>query len=156
MPQLNRQLEEGMPDSGHLSPLSTSVASSLSLRGAIAANPSQCRGPNPLEELVVIAAQVISDRLVAGCYRTILAGVGLPHLAGWLATYRLKEKGYDVDLMAEIGMFGYLPRASDPFIFTYHNMHTCKILRATTRPCWESLLAARRINAWVFWGRTDR
>ena len=25
-------------------------------------------------------------------------------------------------------MFGHLPRASDPFIFSYHNMHTCKIL----------------------------
>jgi acyl CoA:acetate/3-ketoacid CoA transferase alpha subunit/acyl CoA:acetate/3-ketoacid CoA transferase beta subunit len=84
--------------------------------------------PNPLEKLVVIAAQVIGDKLVAGGYKTILAGVGLPHLAGWLATYGLKEKGYDVDLMAEIGMFGYLPRASDPFIFSYHNMHACKIL----------------------------
>jgi acyl CoA:acetate/3-ketoacid CoA transferase alpha subunit/acyl CoA:acetate/3-ketoacid CoA transferase beta subunit len=84
--------------------------------------------PNPLEKAVVIAAQVISDKFVAGGYKTILAGVGLPHLACWLATYRLKEKCYDVDLMAEIGMFGHLPRASDPFIFSYHNMHTCKIL----------------------------
>jgi acyl CoA:acetate/3-ketoacid CoA transferase alpha subunit/acyl CoA:acetate/3-ketoacid CoA transferase beta subunit len=84
--------------------------------------------PNPLEKAVVTAAQVINDKFVAGGYKTILAGVGLPHLAGWLATYRLKEQGYDVDLMAEIGMFGHLPRASDPFIFSYHNMHTCKIL----------------------------
>ena len=84
--------------------------------------------PNSLEKLVVSAAQVISDKFVAGGYKTILAGVGLSHLAGWLATYRLKEKGYDVDLMAEIGMFGHLPRAADPFIFSYHNMHTCKIL----------------------------
>jgi len=84
--------------------------------------------PNPLEKTVVTAAQVINDKFIAGGYKTILAGVGLPHLAGWLATYRLKEKGFDVDLMAEIGMFGHLPRASDPFIFSYHNMHTCKIL----------------------------
>ncbi len=84
--------------------------------------------PNSLEKMVVTAAQVISDKFVAGGYKTILAGVGLSHLAGWLATYKLKEKGYDVDLMAEIGMFGHLPRASDPFIFSYHNMHTCKIL----------------------------
>ena len=84
--------------------------------------------PNPLEKTVVTAAQVISDKFVGGGYKTILAGVGLPHLAGWLATYGLKEKGYDADLMAEIGMFGHLPRASDPFIFSYHNMHTCKIL----------------------------
>jgi hypothetical protein len=84
--------------------------------------------PNALEKTVVTAAQVINDRFIAGGYKTILAGVGLPHLAGWLATYRLKEKGYDADLMAEIGMYGHLPRASDPFIFSYHNMHTCKIL----------------------------
>jgi acyl CoA:acetate/3-ketoacid CoA transferase beta subunit len=84
--------------------------------------------PNSLEKMVVTAAQVISDKFVAGGYKTILAGVGLAHLSCWLATYRLKEEGCDVDLMAEIGMFGHLPRASDPFIFSYHNMHTCKIL----------------------------
>jgi acyl CoA:acetate/3-ketoacid CoA transferase alpha subunit len=83
--------------------------------------------PNSLEKMVVTAAQVINDKFIAGGYKTILAGVGLAHLACWLATYRLKEKGYDVDLMAEIGMFGHLPRASDPFIFSYHNMHTCKL-----------------------------
>jgi len=86
------------------------------------------REPNSLEKTVVTAARVITDRFVAGGYKTILAGVGLPHLAGWLATYGLKKKGYDVDLMAEIGMYGHLPRASDPFIFSYHNMHTCKML----------------------------
>ncbi len=86
------------------------------------------REPNLLERMVVTAAQVISDKCIARGYKTILAGVGLSHLACWLATYKLKEQGYDVDLMAEIGMFGHLPRASDPFIFSYHNMHTCKIL----------------------------
>jgi acyl CoA:acetate/3-ketoacid CoA transferase alpha subunit/acyl CoA:acetate/3-ketoacid CoA transferase beta subunit len=84
--------------------------------------------PDSAERMVVTAAQVINDKCIAGEYKTILAGVGLSHLACWLAAYRLKEKGYDVDLMAEIGMFGHLPRASDPFIFSYHNMHTCKIL----------------------------
>jgi acyl CoA:acetate/3-ketoacid CoA transferase alpha subunit len=84
--------------------------------------------PNSLERIVVTAAHVIYDRFVAGGYKTILAGVGLSHLACWLAAYKLKEKGCDVDLMAEIGMFGHVPRASDPFIFSYHNMHTCKIL----------------------------
>ena len=86
------------------------------------------REPNTLEKMVVTAARVIDSKLVTGGYKTILAGVGLPHLACWLATYKLKEEGYDVDLMAEIGMFGHLPRASDPFIFSYHNMHSCKIL----------------------------
>jgi len=84
--------------------------------------------PNSLEKMVSVAARVIGDRFIAGGYKTLLAGVGLPHLACWLATYSLKEKGHDVDLMAEIGMYGHLPRASDPFIFSYHNQHTCKIL----------------------------
>ena len=84
--------------------------------------------PNSLERMVGTAAQVINDKFIARGYKTILAGVGLSNLAAWLATYRLKEKGYDVDVMTEIGMFGYLPRASDPFIFSYHSMPTCKIL----------------------------
>jgi len=83
---------------------------------------------NPLERMVGTAAQVINDRFIARGYKTILAGIGLSNLAAWLATYRLKEKGYDVDVMAEIGMYGYLPRASDPSIFSYHSMHTCKML----------------------------
>lgn len=83
---------------------------------------------NSLERAVLAAAKVINDKFVAGRYKTILAGVGLSHLACWLAAYRLREEGHDVDLMAEIGMYGHLPRASDPFIFSYHNMHTCKIL----------------------------
>ncbi|MFP3898393.1 MAG: CoA-transferase [Dehalococcoidia bacterium] len=85
-------------------------------------------GANPLERMVVTAAQVIIDRFVACGYKTMLAGAGLSNLAAWLATYKLKEKGHDVDLIAEIGMYGHLPRASDPFIFSYHNMHTCKML----------------------------
>lgn len=84
--------------------------------------------PNSLERMVGTAAQVIYDKFIARGYKTILAGIGLSNLAAWLATYRLKEKGYDVDIMAEIGMFGYLPRASDPSIFSYHSMPTCKIL----------------------------
>ncbi len=84
--------------------------------------------PNSLERTVLTAAQVVNDKFIAGGYKTILAGVGLSHLACWLAAYRLKGKGYDADLMAEIGMYGHLPRASDPFIFSYHNMHTCKML----------------------------
>ena len=84
--------------------------------------------PNALEKTVVVAAHVINEKFIARGYKTILAGVGLSHLACWLAAYELREQGHDVELMAEIGMFGHLPRASDPFIFSYHNMHTCKML----------------------------
>ena len=58
----------------------------------------------------------------------MLAGIGLPNLAAWLAAYRLKEQGLLIDLIAEIGMYGYLPRTSDPTVFSFHNFHTCKML----------------------------
>ncbi len=83
---------------------------------------------NPTETAVITAAHVIAQKYIAGGYKTILTGLGLSNLATWLATHNLKERGHEVDLMAEIGMYGYLPRASDPTIFSHHNMQTCKIL----------------------------
>jgi acyl CoA:acetate/3-ketoacid CoA transferase alpha subunit len=84
--------------------------------------------PNPTELMVIAAAHAIEDKFIAGGYKTILTGLGVSNLATWLAISSLKEKGHEVDLMAEIGMYGYLPRASDPTIFGYYNIQTCKIL----------------------------
>jgi acyl CoA:acetate/3-ketoacid CoA transferase alpha subunit/acyl CoA:acetate/3-ketoacid CoA transferase beta subunit len=86
------------------------------------------RQVNPSETAVITAAHIITDKFIAGGYKTILTGLGLSNLATWLANHSLKERGREVDLMAEIGMYGYLPRASDPTIFSYYNMQTCKIL----------------------------
>jgi acyl CoA:acetate/3-ketoacid CoA transferase alpha subunit len=83
---------------------------------------------NTTEIMVITAARVIADKYLAGGYKTILTGLGLSNLATWLAIHRLKERNHEVDLMAEIGMYGYLPRASDPTIFSYYNIQTCKIL----------------------------
>lgn len=84
--------------------------------------------PNSLERLVSAGGRIIADRCIAEGYETILAGIGLSNLAAWLAAYALRERGHMVDLLAEIGMYGYLPRASDPTVFSYHNMHNCKLL----------------------------
>ncbi len=86
------------------------------------------RQANPAERMVITAAHVTAEKFITGGYKTILTGVGLSNLAAWLAIHRLKERGYDVDIMAEIGMYGYLPKASDPTIFSYYCMPTCKIL----------------------------
>jgi len=86
------------------------------------------RQANPLERMSATAAHIIADKFIAAGYKTILTGLGLSNLATWLAIHKLREMGQDVDLMAEIGMYGYLPRASDPTIFSYYNMPTCKIL----------------------------
>lgn len=95
---------------------------------------SECAGvdfdrpANALERLVLAAGRIIADRCAAEGHTAMLAGLGLPNLAAWMATYALRERGRVVDLIAEIGMHGYLPRTSDPTVFSLHNMHTCKML----------------------------
>jgi acyl CoA:acetate/3-ketoacid CoA transferase alpha subunit/acyl CoA:acetate/3-ketoacid CoA transferase beta subunit len=83
---------------------------------------------NRLERMVIAGSRYIADLCKTKGYRTILSGVGLANLAAWLAAYRLKDEKYDAELVAEIGMFGYLPRPSDPTIFSMHNLPTCKML----------------------------
>jgi acyl CoA:acetate/3-ketoacid CoA transferase beta subunit len=86
------------------------------------------RAPNALERMVVAAGHIIAERCVARGFKNILAGIGLSNLSAWLAAYALKGGPHEVDLMAEIGMYGYLPRTSDPAVFSLHNMHACKML----------------------------
>jgi acyl CoA:acetate/3-ketoacid CoA transferase beta subunit len=83
---------------------------------------------NATERMVVAAARKMAEIVEARQYRTILAGVGAANLASWLAHRALRDKGYDVEVMAEIGFYGFAPRPADPFIFNYRNMPTCKML----------------------------
>lgn len=84
--------------------------------------------PSPVETMIAVAARKIEERCRAEEYRTILAGVGASNLAAWLANARLREDGFDNELMAELGFYGYSPRPADPFIFNYRNLPTCKLL----------------------------
>jgi acyl CoA:acetate/3-ketoacid CoA transferase alpha subunit/acyl CoA:acetate/3-ketoacid CoA transferase beta subunit len=78
----------------------------------------------PVEEMVVQAARVASERVRAAGHRSMLSGVGQSALAAWLATHQLREDGVDVTLLAETGMVGHDPRPSDPFLINYRNMPT--------------------------------
>jgi acyl CoA:acetate/3-ketoacid CoA transferase beta subunit len=78
--------------------------------------------------LAVAASRHVAARVRAGGHTTLLAGIGVSNLAAWLATDRLREAGVPVELAAEIGMVGYLPRAGDPFIFATRNLPTAKSL----------------------------
>jgi len=80
------------------------------------------------EWMVVTAARMLAEKVRAHGYRTFLAGVGNSNLAAWLAAYQLKEAGADVELMAETGMVGYLPRPAEPFVFSFRNFPSCKML----------------------------
>jgi acyl CoA:acetate/3-ketoacid CoA transferase alpha subunit/acyl CoA:acetate/3-ketoacid CoA transferase beta subunit len=83
--------------------------------------------PTPAEKMIVAVAHKLMERIRAGNYHTILAGIGASSLAAWLATYFLKDEGRDVNLMAELGFYGYLPRPMDPYIFNHANIPTCKM-----------------------------
>src|SRR5262249_58101659 len=84
--------------------------------------------PNPGERLVVAAARLLSEKVRARGYRTYLAGVGNSNLAAWLSAYEMKAAGVDVEVMAETGMVGYLPRPAEPFVFSFRNFPSCKML----------------------------
>ncbi len=83
---------------------------------------------NDTEWMIVVAARRIREKIIQNNYQSVLAGVGASNLAGWLAYYQLKDEGKIVNLMAEIGLFGYEPRPADPFIFSSRNIPTCRML----------------------------
>jgi acyl CoA:acetate/3-ketoacid CoA transferase beta subunit len=80
------------------------------------------------EWMVVAAARMLQEKVRAQGYKTFLAGVGNSNLAAWLAGYELKQSGVDVEIMAETGMVGYLPRPAEPFVFSFRNFPSCKML----------------------------
>ncbi|HEV8614111.1 MAG TPA: CoA-transferase [Methylomirabilota bacterium] len=83
---------------------------------------------NGAERMVVAAARLLSDKVRARGYRTYLAGVGNSNLAAWLSAYEMKAAGVDVEVMAETGMVGYLPRPAEPFVFSFRNFPSSKML----------------------------
>jgi acyl CoA:acetate/3-ketoacid CoA transferase alpha subunit/acyl CoA:acetate/3-ketoacid CoA transferase beta subunit len=83
---------------------------------------------NAAERMVVAAARLLSEKIRANGYRVYLAGVGNSNLAAWLSAYQLKAQGVDVELMAETGMLGYLPRPAEPFVFSFRNFPSSKML----------------------------
>ncbi len=100
--------------------------------------------PTPTEQMVVAMAQECVDRVLEKGYRTILAGQGTSNLAAWLAYYQLTEQGVEVDLMAEIGFYGYSPRPPQPLIFNFANIATCKGVSSTLNVLGIQVSGARR------------
>jgi coenzyme A transferase len=80
------------------------------------------------ERMVVAAARVLAEKVRTRGYRSFLAGVGNSNLAAWLAAYELKAAGQEVEVMAETGMVGYLPRPAEPFVFSFRNFPSSKML----------------------------
>lgn len=80
------------------------------------------------EAQVVATARRIVGAVRHRGHQAVLAGVGLANLAAWIGVRSLREQRVDVELMAEIGLFGYSPLPGEPFIFAGQNVPTNKIL----------------------------
>ena len=84
-----------------------------------------------VENMVIMAARELKDRIVASGHRTMLAGAGTANLAAWVAKYLLQEEDYIVELLVELGYFGNSPRPAEPFLLNFGNFGTCKMLTET-------------------------
>jgi acyl CoA:acetate/3-ketoacid CoA transferase beta subunit len=80
------------------------------------------------ETQVVVTARRLEEAVRVRGHHAILAGVGLANLAAWLGARRLREAAVDIELMAEIGLFGYTPGPGEPFIFAGQNVPSNKLL----------------------------
>ncbi len=80
-----------------------------------------------IEMAIVAMARKLAEKVKKNGYQTLLAGAGIANLAAWLSFYTLKKEGYSLDLMAEVGLYGYVPRPTDPALFNMRNFPTCKM-----------------------------
>lgn len=77
------------------------------------------------ERLILAAAGLAAERVRDAGLTQILAGIGAANLAAWLAQRTLEECGVRVELIAEVGMYGYRPAPGDPFVFNLENVSSC-------------------------------
>lgn len=82
-----------------------------------------------VDSMVVAAAHILEERVKAEDYAVIGSGVGYANLAAWLAASAMQQRdGIPVELIAEIGLYGFFPKPGEPFIFSNRNIPTCKSL----------------------------
>ncbi len=83
---------------------------------------------NPLEIMILNAAEIIAEKIIHQKYDLVLAGQGYSNLAAWLARYNIATKNHHTNLVAEVGFYGYLPIPGSPFIFNVMNVPTCNMV----------------------------
>jgi acyl CoA:acetate/3-ketoacid CoA transferase alpha subunit len=80
--------------------------------------------PSDVEIAVLSGANAVVDLVRSGGHKTVLSGVGISNLAAWMARARLASGGTRVDLMVELGLYGYVPPIGDPLLLTNRNAST--------------------------------
>lgn len=83
---------------------------------------------NAWERAAVWAARYVADRIERTGAHAVLAGAGVANLAAWLSVRKARERGCDVQLTAEIGLWGYDATPADPFVLNHRNFPTATML----------------------------
>jgi acyl CoA:acetate/3-ketoacid CoA transferase alpha subunit/acyl CoA:acetate/3-ketoacid CoA transferase beta subunit len=83
---------------------------------------------NAWESAAVWGAAYLAERVLALRADAVLAGAGVANLAAWLGVQRARAAGADVQLTAEIGLWGYDATPADPFVLNHRNFPTATML----------------------------
>ena len=84
------------------------------------------------EAMIIAASMVIAERVKEAGYQVLLAGIGIPGLAAWLAYYRLKMEGIGVKLVLGSGVLGYQPAPGDPNLLSVRHVPSAGMLIDTS------------------------
>jgi acyl CoA:acetate/3-ketoacid CoA transferase beta subunit len=83
---------------------------------------------NAWERAAVWGARYLADRVVALDADAVLAGAGVANLSAWLGVQAARAAGSNVQLTAEIGLWGYEATPADPFVLNHRNFPTATML----------------------------
>ncbi len=83
------------------------------------------------EKAAVFAAREIIESVQAQKRNTILAGIGISHLAAWMAAYTLHSNKVNAHLIVELGLYGYFPPPTQPFLVSVRGLESCLMLTDT-------------------------
>jgi acyl CoA:acetate/3-ketoacid CoA transferase alpha subunit len=100
-----------------------------SWRTDVVAYPPDLDAPvNAWERAAVWGARHLADRVVATGANAVLAGAGVANLAAWLGVQIARQRGCDVKLTAEIGLWDYDATLGDPFVLNHRNFPSATML----------------------------
>jgi len=84
--------------------------------------------PNRWELAATWGARHLASRVRALHAHAVLAGAGVANLAAWLGVAQARAEGSEVQLTAEIGLWGYEPVPADPFVLNHRNFWRSTLL----------------------------
>jgi len=100
-----------------------------SWRAEAAANPPDLDAPvNAWERAAVWGARYLAARVGEIGANAVLAGAGVANLSAWLGVHLARAAGSDLQLTAEIGLWGYDATIGDPFVLNHRNFPTSTML----------------------------